>query len=265
MELQLPLIRRILAEHQEVEYHVWNFARNNNDNEYLRSLTGERIRVINDWYGQSPWIAYNEAWKYYAHDEFREQLFVKIDDDVVFIETDRFSDFLDAINTQRGSVVSAKVVNNGACVRTEPSMWLKFKDLDIPLLDVHLHSEFADMCHNHILDHPHEMIGQQVASIPTEDWLSINLIGFDWPTLREMASRLGQPSPPNIAGRDFSPSFPIGDEGMVNQEQRLILNGFVACHLTFGPQEKDLTDGQISEWRQRYAHIGKRYIDKALA
>ena len=31
MELQLPFVRRILDEHTDVEYHLWNLARNAED------------------------------------------------------------------------------------------------------------------------------------------------------------------------------------------------------------------------------------------
>ncbi|OTR07280.1 hypothetical protein B9M83_09230, partial [Mycobacteroides abscessus] len=45
MELQVPYIKRILAEHPNVEYHVWNLARDPKDAEYLQTITGERITV----------------------------------------------------------------------------------------------------------------------------------------------------------------------------------------------------------------------------
>ena len=53
----------------------------------------------------------------------------------------------------------------------------------------------------------------------------------------------------------------IGDEGMVNMLPRLIFQGFLTAHLSFGPQHAHLTDAQLSRWRKRYAAIGQQYLD----
>jgi len=105
------------------------------------------------------------------------------------------------------------------------------------------------------------MVGQPVKLIKTRDWLSINTIGYDWRMVRKIARRVGTPSPGDIAGRSFTPSTKIGDEGMVNMLQRLIFQGFLTAHLSFGPQHTHLTDAQLSLWRKRYAAIGQQYLD----
>jgi hypothetical protein len=263
MELQLPLIRRILAEHPEAEYHVWNLARNDEDNQYLRTIEAERITVINEFYGDDSWRRFDDVYRHYATPEFADRLFVKVDDDVIFIETGRFSEFIGAVDTNRDAVVSAKVVNNGACTATEPGLWRCFEDLALPLLDVHLSGGYAEMSHYYALDNWSDMIGQPLQLIPTEDWLSINLIGYDWDMGARMASSLGTPTPSSIAGRSFSNDTRLGDEGLVNTMPRLILQGFLACHLYFGPQRQHLTDDLLADFRKRYAVAGQLYLDSA--
>ena len=262
MELQLPLVRRIITEHPNVQYHVWNLSRNDDDNHYLRAIEGERITVLNDYFGIAPWLGFNAVYRHYAHNpKYRDHLFVKVDDDVVFIETGRFGEFVDAVNGNRASVVTAKVVNNGACTPTEPGLWSGFEALSLPLLDVHLSGEYAVMSHTYMFKHWREMVGQPVKLIKTRDWLSINTIGYDWRMVRKIARRVGTPSPGDIAGRSFTPRIKIGDEGMVNMLPRLILQGFLTAHLSFGPQHAHLTDAQLSLWRKRYAAIGQQYLD----
>lgn len=267
MELQLPLIRRILAEHPDVGYHCWNLACTPEDDAYLRTITGERITVINDLYGPDPWTRFDDIYRHYTQPEFENCLFVKLDDDVVFIETDRFGDFLAAIDQSRDSIVSAKVINNGACTPTEPGLWRTFEAMNCPLMDVHLHADYAQMAHDYLFDHQAELIAQPVKLIPTTDWLSINLIGYDYRMGTRIARYLGGPSPSYIAGRPVHNhgrrGGRLGDEGRINLLPRIIAQGFLAAHLTFGPQK--LTDAELVGLRRRYAELGQRYLEVTTA
>ena len=75
MELQLPLVRRIITEHPNVQYHVWNLSRNDDDNHYLRAIEGERITVLNDYFGIAPWLGFNAIYRHYAHNpKYRDHL-----------------------------------------------------------------------------------------------------------------------------------------------------------------------------------------------
>lgn len=262
MELQLPFMRRILAEHPNVEYHVWNLARDHDDNLYLRTIAGERITVINEHYGVDPWKRFDAVYRHYTAEAYRDHLFVKIDDDVVFIETGRFGAFIETIEAHRDAVVTAKVVNNGACTASEAGLWQGFSQLGVPLLDVHLSHRYALMSHHYFFDHWADMVGQPIDARPVTDWLSINMIGYDWPMARRFAELLGSPSPRRIAGRSFPRrNACLGDEGMVNTLPRVMAHGFTACHLSFGPQAKHLTVRQTSELYQRYAEISEKYLN----
>ena len=61
------------------------------------------------------------AW-YAERDEYADTVFVKFDDDVVFIETDRFGDMLAAVEKHPNAVVSANVVGIRATVNRSPSV-----------------------------------------------------------------------------------------------------------------------------------------------
>lgn len=263
MRLQLPYVRRILAENPDVEYHVWNLSRNVNDDAYLRFITGERIIVHHELYGPDPWRRFDDVYRYYARPEFADTLFVKIDDDVVFIETDKFVKFVNLVAAQPHSVVSAQVVNNGACTPLEPGLHRLFSQMGIPLLDVHLHSRFAMASHRYFFDHADEMFDRPVQLVPIhEDWLSINLIGYTSAVAQRIGRDLGAPSPTFIAGRTFSVRGKLGDEGLVNTLPRLVARGFTACHLTFGPQEKYLSGADLDVLRQGYAEISEKYLGR---
>lgn len=290
MELQVPMVRRILAENPETCYHIWNLALNSEDSEYLQTLAGDQITVINDFYGPNPWDSFNSVYDHYASTEFSDQLFVKIDDDVVFVETQVFSEFIAAIVANPESVISAQVINNGACTPLVPGMWVEFKKLCIPLEKVHRSADYAKLSHGRALDNWSEMLYQPLRLVPTDDWLSINLIGYTWNVGVEMANRLvmsrnsprqnpkRQPGQPNWDNPALDPTkrkhigldpmgeenalLVIGDEGLVNTMPRLILCGFLAAHLYFGPQRKKLDEDVWDEIRERYAEVGKSYLEQ---
>ena len=252
VELQLPFIERILAEHPNASFDAWNFARD--DNSYVRSLKYAR----NEFYDTYPQPAWNEVYRHYAKPEYEDCIFIKLDDDVPFLETERFEEFVKAIADNPGTIISAETVNNGASTPLEMTLWAKFKELGIPLLDVHLSNAYAAMSHRWFFDNWLNVIDGEVKFISTEDWVSINAIGFDHQAMKFIADNVGTPSPPHIAGRDWADGFPLGDEGACNMLPRAILQGFTAAHLTFGPQY--CTDEQQDHWRAEYAKIAGEYL-----
>lgn len=259
MELQLPLVERVLATNPGVEFHVWNLARNADDCAYVRSLSGERITVMDDLYGDNSWRRFDDVYRHYSVSRYSGHLFVKIDDDIAFFEADRFAAFLEVVENYPGSVLSANVVNNGACTVVDPGLWKLYTALDIPLLDVHLSGDYARACHNYFLENWSAIVGRSVAVIPTQQWLSINLIGFDWATMCQIANRVGTLTPPEIAGRYFGQTL-LGDEGMANLLPRVIVGGFTAAHLSFGPQVAQIDGETWALWRSRYGDIGREYL-----
>lgn len=256
MELQLPFIRRILDEHPTVEYHVWNLCRSAEDAAYVRSIEGDRITVRDDFYDKMP--GWNHVFWHYGNPEYQDALFVKLDDDVVFLETDGFSAFTDAIVEHPDAVVSAKVVNNGACTPLIPPLWERFERMGIPLLDVHMSNAYSEYAHTWFIDHADELLGQPVKLIPTEDWLSINAIGYSWLTGRRIGAMLDRPVSGIIAGRHFPQGARMGDEGRCNMLRRYIVQGFTVGHLTFGPQAPSAE--QLDRWRSGYQELATRYL-----
>ncbi len=263
MDLQLPLVQRIVAEHPNVEYDVWNMARLRTDNWYVRSLRGARTTVRNDFYRVRPrWAGYHAIYKHYAQAEFRDCVFVKIDDDVVFLQTDRFADFVAAVQANPGCVVSAFTVNNGASVRLDPALWEWFEGRGKPLLDWHKHGSFAARAHRHFFDNHGEILSRRLEVVDTEDWLSINCVGLDHEVMSFLAHKIGRPSPTWIAGRKWL-NTKLGDEGACNMLPRKIVRGFTAAHLMFGPQ--NCPPPQLDEWRREYGRIGSDYLEGVAA
>lgn len=269
LELQRPMVQRILDEHPNVEYHVWNFAREHSDRAYVETIpSGPQVTVFNEVGSMEHWA----AWQAYAEPEYQDCLFVKMDDDIVFLETHRFGKFIEAIDTHRGSVLTANIINNGACTPVEPGIWKEFNKLGMHLLDIHLSSDFANMTHGYFFDHHADILNQPIELVPSTDWLSINIIGYDWLTHCKAFNMMGTPHPAVLAGRPMNgwggwqgPDRPygvFGCEGTFNTMTRIIMKGFTAAHLTYGPQNP--IGVQLKAWRKRYAEIGQHYLDSEI-
>lgn len=262
IELQMPFIRRILNENPDTEFHAFNLARERTDYFYLSHFPVEpRITVHHEFFHTRPhWLGYHEVYRYFSADEFRDAVFVKFDDDVVFMQTERFPELVKAVDANPGTIISADVINNGACAVHQPGLCERFEATEIRWLDWHLHSATAAMAHQHFFEHGPKLLAQPVKLIPTEDWLSINMIAYDWPTGVTLAKLVGTNSPALIAGRGFRPARDrLGDEGAANTLPRAILKGFTAAHLTFGPQHVDPQDA--AAWRDAYHRISDAHLN----
>lgn len=273
VELQLPYIHRILAEHPNVEFHGWDLSRDPRDARYLRTLTGERFKVLTNFYQGNGRASRGQTrvWQHYATREYRDYLFVKLDDDDVFLETDQFGAFTQAAQDNPGHIISALIINNGASTRHIPELWHGYQNLlsanahertigkPLELLDVHLSAEYAEMCHRWFHTNWQTLIGGNTIT-PTDDWVSINAIALTWPILQCVAALLGTVPPSEIAGRYFSERNHVGDEGACNMLPRLIHKGFVVAHLNFGPQITAMEPETWTELRKLYADISEQYL-----
>jgi hypothetical protein len=273
VELQLPFIQRILAENPDVEFHGWDLCRDRQDSRFLRTVRGDRIQVRTQFYSNDGRASRGQVkvWNHYTDPTYRDTIFVKLDDDDVFLETDGFRSFVEAARDNPGHVISGLTVNNGASTPHIPDILAGYQTLlsadeneatlgkPLELLDVHLSAEFAEMCHRWFhTNWPSLVDGEGL--IPTEDWTSINAIAVSWPVLHCISALIGRVAPTEIAGRFFTPQNRIGDEGAANMLPRLICRDFVVGHLNFGPQIRQMDDALFTELRKMYADISAQYL-----
>lgn len=260
MELQLPFVRRILAQHPEVEYHIWDLAHNELDHQWLQAVSGERITVYGDFYDDAPWRWMDDIYRFYTDDRFTDCRFVKIDEDVVFLQDNTFGDFISAIDDNPGTVISAKVINNGAGTRLIPALFRKYRD---ELARVSLNLDYADTCHSYMFENFRELTCESRELVTIRDWLSINLIGYSYETGCVIAKQIGYFTPSGAYDEvcnvppEVDQDGLLGDEGVVNLFPRLMLQGFLACHLYFHPQRNQMSDAHIANLQDRYAEVGR--------
>lgn len=288
MRVQWPYLTRLLEKNTELEIHLWDLTRRESDAKYIRTLEDDRLKVFGQLHPGHPIrcmypgaqkrrrgyppchcllhkAPFEQPYRYYAAnpDEYAGTLFVKVDDDVLFLETERFRDLLDPLLDHPERVISANVINNAVCAKYEPELVEIYQptyghprslDNDRAWWSLHVEPEFAKASHDWFLEKkaPELLItppNDSVGYIRTREGeaISINCIAFTYLTMESLAS-------------SFHKDKTLGDEGAVDALLPWIALDFHAAHLTFGPQEKALTEYELDYYRLQYKNLRKDYL-----
>ena len=181
---------------------------------------------------------YYLSYEYYAKKlkDFSDHLFLKCDDDIVFMDLTKLSDF---INFRRENpnylVISANVVNNVACAYWQQASGSLPMELGVfeypPDYGGSLWQDpnRANSLHDFFLQKEDKSLPLGERIVETKGRLSINFISWLGRDLRHLAiRRLSDERALTIELPAFL-SRPIG-----------IFSDFMVSHLSFGPQEKGL-------------------------
>lgn len=289
MRVQMPYLHRILDDNQDAELHLWDLTRRASDATYLRWVSAgcpeslaRRIKIMDNLHpghpircaypgrvtrprGHRPCRClihkppYEKPYEWYAANGQPDTIYVKVDDDVLFLETERFNHLIDPLRLHPNRIISASVVNNAVCAKYLPEMvtarianYFSVGDPRKPTNDkrwweLHTMPEFARYMHEWFLD---ECL-LEVDALPTYvrtrpgEAVSINCIAFTQATMKRLA--------PMMNDR-------LGDEGAVDRLLPWICTSFRAAHLTFGPQDAGMSQSDLDKIRLRYEDLGKAYL-----
>lgn len=285
MEVQLPYLLRLLDEWPQMEIHLWDLTRTPGDAAYVNSLHnshGGRITVINHLHPGHPirctqaypgprrrgWPRctcikhkppYEEPYRWYAANSmFDNSVFVKVDDDVLFLETDNFAHLIEPLVNHPNRIYSANVANNVVCAKYDdllaPQIANKFslgdplsKENDRRWWGVHTDKNFAAESHEFLLRNTEVLLGWRPTYTRTRpgEAISINCIALTHATMRRLALLMNDR---------------LGDEGAVDRLLPWIVESFHAAHLAFGPQEAAMSEGELAKLRERYSELSGTYL-----
>ena len=283
MEIQRPYIEALLEKYPESELHLWDLTREASDQFYLRQWASAHERVVyvghlhpghpiscmGDWRGPGHRRCrclkhhppYEDPYRYYRDNPQRgdvpdfddDTVFVKFDDDVLWMDVDRFGEVLEFLETNQGAIASANVVNNAVCAKYEPSLMERCRskfmlgDPRDPKYDrdwwaMHINSDFAILSHQWMNEYLHAEIH------PTDEppfrtrpgeAVSINFVAMKYPVLKGAADAMDHLDR-------------LGDEGAIDSFLPSIVPNFRVAHLSFGPQERTLSPEKIQQIREQY-------------
>ncbi len=256
MYFLMHYVEKLLAQKQIDYVHIWNFARNKQDYEWLKNLEDESKGILvfslkkfyknaNNLYFQ--YLSWNSSYYYYNDEPFKTSLFVKCDDDIVYIDTEQFSSFTDKIKNitpdSKHYMVSANVVNNGVCAYLQQKRGLIPKSVEVfyfpndqvlggAAQNYWNEGKKSQELHKYFIQNRRSFVAKS-KTLPIElvdigTCVSINLIGFKQKTIDNMLKL----------------SYD-GDEPVLTAELSKFLNkkimidmSFVASHLSFSFQLK---------------------------
>ena len=277
LDIQIDYILQLLNDNVNIEYHLWNFSRNNEDNIYLQELVNlnDRIKIFNDFYeGDNTNVICNkrigvicsctkcrvgkwtEPYKYYKNKIFENTTFIKLDDDVIFISIDKINKFVESIHDNPNKIISSNVINNGVCA---------FYNDDIKNIIIHnniLHNysslyEFWYLCTNKMffnLSHDYFIEKFNNNQLNLENKLiytnktrfSINTIGFTYDTICKIANL-------------FHANDTMNDEGIISDNFDIcICNAFMNVHFHFSDQRTQITDEEELKYLKLYKDISNK-------
>lgn len=282
MEVQAPFLRRLLDTYPGLTVEHWDLTRNDDDHAYVQSLHDPDGRVIvrsDFWPGHNDWpvgcrkrikrarkcgckdcrpAPFEKPYAWYAERGEPETVYTKLDDDVLFIETERYGDVLATLDDHPNAVVSANVVNNVVSAKHSPVLRERVEARFSPVTQydwfmLHTLPEFAQVCHDWFLDDWRPWTApspRNVVRVLPGERVSINCISFTHETLVRMAAAMSQ-----LAFRK------IGDEGTVGTNfLPRIVRSFTVAHLQFGPQRVGLPESVWDDYRAKYAEVGREYL-----
>jgi len=196
LELQSPYIQELLNKNIINEVHLWDFTckqqqqQRKENSEYLRNTLlplDERIYIIQVNEEECDWQEYYDFYTPLLVDD--NDVLLKVDDDIIFIDTTRVQAFVDTIRgPYRDDVYlwSANIINNGI------SAALQNLDGKIPLTlgnmrsevkcprtgCLHMNSNVGLSLHNEFLSDPNKFFTTEKELRLIQSRISINFVGW---------------------------------------------------------------------------------------
>lgn len=182
---------------------------------------------------------YHHTYAYYSSRaaDYADAIFVKCDDDIVFMNLDKLGDFINfRRENPRPFIVSANVVNNGVCAHLQQvsgAIPASLGEFEMPPGGLGgtlwQSAQRATELHDYFLNTPTKRLPLSKPVIEVKERVSINFIAWLGRDLRHMGFRK------------------LGDEPALSvylpkllDRPTAIYSDFIVSHLSFGPQEDGL-------------------------
>ena len=211
-----------------------------------------RIKLIHT--GLQSQEGFRFAYAHYANADFHDTCFVKLDDDIVYCDVDRFGSFVqDLQSSGELKISSANIINNGVCAHYQNrSGFFAGEDFDFEYPPdgvcgtLWASAGLCERLHGYFLRHREQVIdiaSRQPAftELPRTDRYSINFVGFRYPVMIMMTYL-------------FAMSKAKDDEHLMTVllpaafgVRKYIFNHLVVSHLSFYKQEETLDSARLLE------------------
>lgn len=197
---------------------------------------------------------WEEYYTYYSEEEYKDDIFIKMDDDLVYLDLDHLKEFVEFRKTHpQYFLVSANVINNGVCAYHQQQYGAIDKSIMRFSYDTFKgklweSGQLAERLHRYFIHNTDRFNYQGYVRLPLGDRLSINCVSW--------------------LGRDFKEMrhFNYYDEEQMSQQvpkklrrQNVIYNNFIVSHLSFYSQEQNM---ELQSLISQYRTFKEFYLNK---
>lgn len=283
MKILSKYVNEIMERLPNSEWHLWDFSRNSSDHEYIKkfALNNPGVKYFGEFYlgpnqnvncikrpyilcdcakcrigdWREPYLLYGQEYSY------SNNLYLKLDDDIVYVQVDKIETFLNTAKTSE-SILSANVINNGVCAqyfkalrdsveRGQVSIDRNFRNMffigrrtwfDWWLLCTS--KDFFFLAHDFFFSNFLEIqdMAYKLRKLP-KGRFSINSIAFNQKLMNRISAELSC----NLNG---------SDEEVISKNFKItVMEGFTTSHLHFSDQRASLTDFQEEMYLNQYSHL----------
>lgn len=252
---RMPILLAYLVKLHEAghldEVHLWDYCRSEKDREWLNSVASSHPSLFRIFVGVRRWHSYYEHYHRLYQETEEQVILIKCDDDVVSIDLDHFTDFLDfRIDNPDVFLVFPNIINNGVAAfyqQQNGAIPKELMDLELPAVCGSLW-ESKDKCldlHNLYIDDPSRFAYPGQVSIAPHHRLSINFFAV---TSKQIRAAFGD----QRAGADDEHFLSV-EYCIENKAEKAIFNGMHVSHLTFYRQDEQMTLDELKGIIGRYA------------
>ena len=235
------------------EVHLWDYCRSEKDREWLNTVASSHPTLFRIYAGVRRWHSYYEHYhRLYSGEKAREKaILIKCDDDVVSVDTEHFTDFLDfRIDHPEYFLVFPNIVNNGVAAyhqQLNGAIPKELMELELPAVCGSLW-ESKEKClslHSHYIDDPSRFAYPGYVEIEPRHRVSINFFAV---TPEQIRQAFGD----ERAGADDEHFLSV-EYCMERKSKKAIFNGMHVGHLTFYKQDEQMTFDELKGIIDRYA------------
>lgn len=241
------------------EVHLWDYCKSEKDREWLNSVASSHPTLFRIFAGVRRWHSYYEHYHKLFSSDDEKVILIKCDDDVVSIDVDHFTDFLDfRIDNPDYFLVFPNIVNNGVAAYHQQQNGViptDLMELELPLICGSLW-ESKKKCldlHYLYLDDPSKFAYAGHVEVDPPHRVSINFFAV---SNKHIRMGFGD----ERAGADDEHFLSV-EFCIENNVKKAIFNGMHVSHLTFHRQDEQMTFGEMKDVIGRYA--GKAGVDPA--
>jgi len=249
--LDILLIRNIIT-----DVHIWNYAKTEDDSSFIKTLS-DKYTILTPEILTNGWYEYYD---YYINSDFKDDdILIKCDDDIVYIDIDNFKKYLNNINLSDENdrnLYYPNIINNDVCAHIQslngvhsllPKVDenLKQDGCQIPLstwCGWFTKTELADKIHNEFLNDKEKFI----LNIPNIKWnsrVSINMFAGNFKTIKESFEIFKK------IGNNDDETFMSARRCLIENHNNIIVPYCTVVHFSFNPQlTQDLDDKYLHKY-----------------